>query len=156
MGVWANGPDPTKVDVAGIAEAMRPTLYAWFTAHVRIYDPRRSQVSGYNPVTDQSATERARTLVLDSGAAGALIQPIRQPTRVEAGGQATGILGIRFQIKRVAPEVDQLLRGGLIVEVVDGGEDVELTHYGFALTETIDSSLAWGRIYDATMMTGAR
>lgn len=154
MGVWGHGPDPTRIDVEGIAEAMRPVLYAWMTGRVQILDPKRQTAAAYVPTADTGGTV-APTLVLDSGVDGALIQPIRSPTRIDVGAQATGILGVRFQIRRdIAPEVGQKLRGGLIVKVLDGGNDTQLTLSTFSLTETIDSSLAWGRIYDAVVITG--
>ncbi len=156
MGVWALGPAANRVDIPGIAAAMRPALEQWMTAHVRIYDPKRATAADYDPTADTGGTA-TRVLVFDSGANGAIVQAIRSPTRIDVGGQANGILGVRFQIKReVAAEAGQKLRGGLIIEVVDGGNDAELEALTFSLTDIVDGSLAWDRIYDAVVLTGGR
>lgn len=99
--------------------------------------------------------DREPEVVLDSGENGALIQPLRAPSSIDMGGQPTNLLGVRFQLKR-APEVSegQVLRGGLAVRVLDGGNAPDLTRWAFSLTEALDSSLAWDRIYEAVVVTG--
>lgn len=144
MGVWANGPSATAVDLPGIAAAMRPALYAWFSAQIRIYDPAR-----YN-----ASPEAA--LIFDSGADGALVQPLRAPSLMEFGGQPTALLGIRFQVKStvdIPVESGQVLRGGLVVKVIDGGNAVGLERYVFGLPEVIDSSLSWAQIFEASVIS---
>jgi hypothetical protein len=143
MGVWANGPRPDRVDIPGIAEAMRPALEQWMTGRVRIIDPHRGESVGVETI-------------LDSGDNGALIQPLRGGNQGDVGGQSVGILGVRFQVTRT-PEVFQAdkLRGGLLVKVVDGGNAPELERIpNYALSEAIDSSLAWDFIFEATVITG--
>lgn len=153
MGVWGRGPNPNRVDVAGIAAAMRPALYLWFNAHVQIFRPVRDNQADFDPFADDSATVDDSVLVLDSGVNGALVQPLRTPNRVDVGDQANSLLGVRFQIAREV-EPTEPLRGGLLVRVLDGGQDPTLTGYTFSLLETVDSSLAWGRIYEAVVVAG--
>lgn len=155
MGVWVNGPSPKSIDVPGIAAAMRTVLYQWMTGRVQIIDSQRSGiVSDYNPTADTGG-KSSPIVLLDSGTSGALLQPIRSPGRMEQGQQANAILGLRIQLKR-EPVVlaGHRLRGGLQLKVLDGGEDPGLTQYQYVTLETIDSSLAWGRIFDVTMVTG--
>lgn len=141
MGVWANGPRPDIVDIPGIAEAMRPALYAWMSAQIKIYDPKRY------------AASPEAALVLDSGANGAIIQPLRAPSMVDFGSQSTAIVALRFQVREDAPiEAGQTLRGGLVVKVIDGGNAAGLERYTFALPEAMDSSLMWGRIFEANVV----
>lgn len=159
MGVFANGPSPRVdvVDVPGIAAAMRPALELWFSGHIQILDLRRSTTPSpkYDPIADNGGTV-APVIILDSGAAGALIQPLRIPNPAVVGGQPSSLQGVRFQIKRSVSVTDgQVLRGGLVVKVIDGGNEPELQRYLYALDETVNSSLAWDRIYEAHMVTTA-
>jgi len=155
MSVFAKGPSATTVDLAGIAEVMRGALYPWMNGHIKVFDPKRANATGYNPLTDEGGFPEA-ALVFDSGENGAIIQPIRSPTRAEVGSQPNAVLGIRFQVKRLPVEAGQSLRGGLRVQVVDGGNDDQLSRFTYALQETVDSSEAWGRIWDAVVVTGGR
>lgn len=142
MGVWANGPDPTKADLMGIAEAMRPAVRQWMTGHVRIYDPNRDSTG--EPI-----------LVLDSGPQGALVQPLRAPSAIDIGGQPSNLLGIRFQITRAPVEVDLTKLGsGLVVRVIDGGNSPLLEIPTYSLGEVMDSTLGWDYIFEATVATG--
>lgn len=154
MGVWANGPDPrgNVVDVEGIAEVMRPVLYGWFSAHIQLIDPNRLAATAYSATADTGGTATPQ-LVLDSGVNGALIQPVRSASRLDAGGQPNALLGIRFQLK-AEPSASETLRAGLRVKVLDGGNSPDLVNYFFSLSEAIDSSLRWGRIFDAVVLTG--
>lgn len=154
MGVWANGPSPKTVDAQGIAEAMRPALEAWMTGHVQIVDLKRSAAGAANAFTDQRAAT-APVIVLDSGSEGALIQPMRAATRGEIGGQPSGLLGVRFQVKRSAVIAEgERLRGGLAVRVLDGGNAPGLVGPTYALPEVLDSSLAWDYIFEAVVVSG--
>lgn len=153
MGVWSSGPDPTKVDIPGIAAEMRPVLYEWFSGRIQIIDPKREGMGDYDPYADSRDGVTPPGLVLDSGVDGALIQPIRSPTRIDVGAQPNAVLGVRFQLKREPGAIGDL-RGGLLVKVLDGGESSDLARYRFSLTEAVDSSLAWGRIYDAVLIAG--
>jgi len=154
MGVFAFGPSVTSIDIEGMAEGMRPSLEMWMNAHIKIIDPQRQTSTKYDPTADTGGTA-AEILVLDSGANGAIIQPIRSPSRIDVGGQANGLLGIRFQFKRNATSMQVgTMRGGLLVQVVDGGNAPIPSTWRFGLAEAIDSSLMWDHIYDATLITG--
>lgn len=155
MGVWRSGPDPTIVDIPGIAKAMRPALEAWMTGHIQIVDMKRSLTTQANAETNELGTS-APTVVLDSGENGALIQPMRAPSRVEVGAQASGILGVRFQVKSSATITPGTkLRGGLAVRVLDGGNASLLEGKLYSLSEVEDSSLMWDYIFEAVVVTGS-
>lgn len=153
MGVWSRGPAANRVDVPGIAAAMRPALEAWMTGHLQIIDLRRQSTSDYDALADVGGTSQG-VVVLDSGPNGALIQPLRAPLRGDVGGQPSGILGIRFQVKRETIVSGQTLRGGLAVKVLDGGNSPGLVGPIYSLPEVIDSSLSWDYIFEATVVTG--
>lgn len=152
MGLFPTGLALHHVDTAAIAENIRPALYAWFDGHVQVFDPQQHRSSDYNAL-DDSGGESNELIVLDSGAQGALIQPIRGAVETEFGGQNVGLLGIRFQIRRDRP-VNGALHSGLRVRVLASGNDDQLTESIFSLVEGVDSSLAFGRILEATLITG--
>lgn len=156
MGVWSGGPDPTRIDVAGIAEAMRPALEMWMTGRVQIVDLKRGSAGSADAFADSRAVA-APVIVLDSGPDGALIQPMRAASRGDVGGQPSGLLGVRFQVKRgVAIAEGQKLRGGLAVRVLDGGNAPGLVGPLYALPEVLDSSLAWDYIFEAVVVAGGQ
>lgn len=126
---------------------MRSTLYEWFTGQLQFFDPQTGTSTHYNAATDTGGVALGE-LVFDTGVNGALVQPIRSPARFESGGQSNALEGIRFQTKS-DPIV---LRAGLIVRVIDGGNDSSLVGYTYQLEDSIASSLAWGRIMTATVM----
>jgi len=152
MSVWG-GRDPRPVDVAAIAEEMKPALEQWFSGQVKIWDDDLLTATPYDSLTDTGG-QSTPTLVLDSGANGALVQPIRSPNKADFGGQAGSIMGVRFQVKRAA-SASAVLRAGLRVEVVSGGNDAALTSYTYQLLDSLDGSLAWDRILEATVSAGS-
>lgn len=153
MGVFANGPSPTTIDLPGIAAAMRPALEMWMTARLIFTDPARRERGQINPFTNERAAGPEPTVILDTGNNGAIIQPIRSPAKSDVGGQPNGILGIRFQVK-LDPAPTEPLRGGLVVQVADGGNALIPATWRFSIEEGIDSSLMWDRIINATLITG--
>lgn len=155
MGIaWGAGPG--VVDLPAMAAIMRPVLEQWMSAQVRIYDVNREQApsSHYNPLTDAGGTV-PRTLIYDSGENGAIVQPVRSPTRIEAGIQPNAIIGIKFQLKR-EPDPTVTLRGGMTAQVVAAGEATGLTSLTFSLLEGMDASITWHRIIDAAVLTGGQ
>lgn len=159
MGVWANGPDPrgNVVDLAGIAAVMRPALETFFSCRLALYDPNRNARGAYNPTTDARAGADPSVLVFDTGANGALIQPMRAAVDMAIGSQPNDINAIRFQLVKVGVEGSsptQVLRAGLTVKVLDGGNAPELEALTFSLTEAIDNSLTWDHLFHATVIVG--
>lgn len=154
MGVWARGPRPDRLDIPGMAAGMRPSLEEWMTGHIQIIDLNRESSSTANAYSDDIGLP-SPTVVLDSGVNGALIQPMRAPSRGEVGGQPSGLLGVRFQVKRSAQiTAGQTLRGGLAVKVLDGGNAPGLVGPLYSLPEVMDSSLMWDYIFDAIVISG--
>ena len=65
------------------------------------------------------------------------------------------ILGIRFQMVRPAEKL--VLRAGLRVVVVDGGNAPEIEANSYSINEGFDTSIAIGRVIEAsTSTTGVR
>lgn len=147
------GFNPNLVQPALIAEAMRPALYAWFNARILIVDPNTRFGSAYDAKTDTGGPLTPTTL-FDSGPNGALVQPIRAPRTVDSGDQNVALIGIRFQVKIEAIEVQ--LHSGLQVVVVDAGNDLQIGEFTYVLKQPMNSSLAWGKILEATVLAGGR
>lgn len=133
------------VNLAAIAEHMRPALGQWFNARVQILRP----AEGNEPmmIVYDSLT------LLQGG--GALIQPIRSATPVSVGTQATAIQGIRVQATRPTAGLVEAT-AGLRLRVVDGGQNPGLEPLVFSVKGQPDSSLEWGLILEATVVTSAR
>ena len=142
MGLYAGGGLP---DIPAIAAAMRPALYAWFTGHIQLLDPQRVTTTPYDAETDTGGAT-TREVLFDSGPGGAFIQPIRAAAPVGFGDQQVGLQAVRFQ---TTLDVSKVARAGLIVKVLDGGEDPTLEAFEYSLLNGVDSTLAWGRIYEA-------
>lgn len=152
--MWANGANPIEVDLPGIAEMMRPAVEAWMSGRLIFTDPDRTSTTPYDAANDTGG-ESTSLVIWDTGVNGAIIQPIRSPSRIEAGSQPNAILGIRFQCKYDEANMPvEPLRGGLLVQVADGGNAPIPATWRFSVTEGIDSSLMWDRIIDATLVTG--
>lgn len=152
MGMYPHATkSPNLVDIAAIAAEMRPALYQWMSGRIMIFDPKQAATTPYDPLADTGGASVPNVL-FDSGVNGAIIQPMRAATSAEFGSQSVGIVGIRFQVKRDLPSMP--LRSGLRLIVFDGGEDASLETYMFSLNEGIDSSMGWGRILEATVVTG--
>lgn len=139
------------IDRARQAAAMRPALYAWFNAQIQIFDPNLRDAPAYAPLGDTGGVATPSAPLYDSGVNGALIQPIRSPVMVQQGDQTIGLLGIRMQVKM--PATPPVLRAGLRVRVVNGGNVPEITFYRYVLNEALDTSAAWGKIIEATVDT---
>lgn len=152
MALFPSGFNPNVVDTAAIAAAMRPALYLWFGAMIRVVDPSSTTGERYNAKTDSGGVAEYEVLFTSP----ALIQPIGGARSIEQADQATALLGIRIQceIERV-PETVRL-RSGLQVIVTDAGEDKTLERFAYALKKPVDSSMAWGKILEATVIVGGR
>lgn len=148
MGVFAGG-FSARPDIPAIAAEMRPALYGWFTGHILLVDPKTIGRGKLDPISGERAESVPEEVLFDSGPNGALIQPIRAASLTNFGGQAVGIQGVRFQTKL---DVSFEARAGLSVRVLDGGEDSTLTGYEYSLSSGVDSTLAWGRIYEARVV----
>lgn len=151
MGVFAGASNPNLWDFAAIGVEMRKSLYATFNAHIQILDLDLVSTTPYDPVTDTGGVS-VPAVLFDSGENGALIQPLGHPSKTSFGEQAQGLEGIRFQTKLDLPT--GALRSGLAVVVKNGGNDTTLQRYLFQIADGLDSSIAWGRIIEATVVTG--
>lgn len=145
MGVWGAGADPLAIDPWDIMLEMRPAVEAWFNARIQIIDPATIGTTAYNAFTDEGADTEPGVL-WDSEADGALIQAIRTTVASDLGGQSVAVVGVRVQCF-VPPEVS--LRDGLLIKVLDGGNDHQLVNYRYVLSGGISSSHAWGHILHA-------
>lgn len=131
-----------RVDMAAIAEHMRPAVAAWLNAHVQILRPAEDD-------------EGTMTVLYDSGPGGALIQPIRSAAPITVGTQATNIQSIRIQAVRPADGLSGDT-SGLRVRVLDGGENRDLEQLVYASKGQPGTSHQWGLILEATVVTSAR
>jgi hypothetical protein len=150
--MYPRGGNPLAFDHRGIAEEMRKSLYLMFNAHVVIYDPHLDAPKEKYDYKKDSGGVGQPEIVFDSGAAGALIHTLSSTDMPEVGGQTSGSTGIRLQVKEKVPR--PVLRSGLIVKVVDGGQNSALTKYLYRLTEALDQSDGWHGIWTAELVTG--
>ncbi|ACY35913.1 hypothetical protein CMP1-17 [Clavibacter phage CMP1] len=154
MGMWANfkGRNPIEPNVSLIAAEMRPALYAWFTAHIQVLDPSLKTVTDYDPITDEGGSFAVPRVLYDSGANGARVRALDSTQMPEVGGQTANLSLIELQVKDAYPR--PVLRSGLIIKIINGGENSALTKFLYQLTEAIDSSESWGGIWHAKLVTG--
>lgn len=148
MGVWGAGFLPLDLDHGAIRADMQAATLPWFTAHVRVLDPKFADQGAYDPISDTTPppADPDAAVVFDSGPRGALIQPAN--TKMDRGTQeADAVNAIRVQTT-LPPGV--VLRAGLRLKVVDGGNFPQLASFEWAVQEAIGSSLQWGAIIHCT------
>lgn len=139
MGLYGPGFDAQRVDVAAIAEELRPALEEWFTAHIRVEDPQTLLQTEYDPVTDTGGASTPKVLF----EADALVQALNTGTVGDYAAQAAAFVVMRVQVA-VPPGVD--LRSGLHIVVMDGGNDESLEQNRIMLDRFETSSIAWHSI----------
>lgn len=155
MGVFGGG---AGVDVAAIAETMRPILAQWFNGRFQIIRPADQERLRYDPVTDTYADPLGGAIptaevLYDSGEHGALFQPIRSAAPITVATQGTTIQSVRIQASRDAAAHVQ---SGLLVRILDGGQDASLEPLVYSLKGQPGTSLAWGAILEATVVASSR
>lgn len=129
-------------DIAAIAERQRERVYKWFNARIAIYDDDRIVTTPYDP-TDDEGGESSPALVYDSGVNGARVQPLNSRRILTTGAQPTGERTFLVQTKL---DLDiSIIRHGLRLLVLDGGEDESLRSYRYTVQSAANSSYAWNR-----------
>jgi hypothetical protein len=131
------------VDIPAIAASMRPAVEAWFSGIVRIIDPNTG-AGAFDPVAN-ATTGSGPSLIWEGSAR---IQPVRSTTNAVVGYAQTKIRGIRFQVPLDILH-QGVIRAGLQVFVIDGGEDSTLETYQYTINSGINSSGAWTRTIEA-------
>lgn len=128
----------SPIDFAKIAIAMRETVARWYNAEVRIYDPNLRDIQ-WDPVTNE-ISNNPEVLIWQGKAR---IQPVRAPLSPSIGIAEGSIQGIRVQVPYDADL--ELIRKGLQVRVINGGEDKVLEELEFVVMSAINSSYGWNR-----------
>lgn len=131
-----------QIDIASIAERQRERVYKWFNARIAIYDDDRIVTTPYDPTTDAGG-ETTATLLYDSGVNGARVQPLNTRRNLTTGAQPTGERTFLVQTK-LDLDID-VIRHGLRLLVLDGGEDSSLRNYRYFVQSAANSSYAWNR-----------
>lgn len=156
MGMF--GAATSRVNVEAIAERLRPAVQAWYNGRIQVIRPADASLLHWDPATDERTAPPGTvfdgTVLYDSGERGALVQPIRSAAPITVTTQATNIYSVRFQAVRPADGVD--LHAGLLLKVVDGGEDPSLESFVYSLKGQPGTSLQWGLILEATVVTSSR
>lgn len=127
-----------NIDFAAIAQEMRQTVARWYNAQIKIIDPNIGD-EVWDPVTNTYTGSAA--VEIYSGAA--RIQPIRNAATPDLGITQGAIQGIRVQVPYDA--TIGLVRKGLQVQVVSGGQDATLEDLQFVVRSGINSSYGWNR-----------
>lgn len=128
----------TPIDFAAIATEMRDIVSRWYNGQIKIIDPNIGDTVW--DVTTNAYTGNAAVEIY-SGAA--RIQPIRNARTPDLGVTQGAIESIRVQVPYDA--TIGLVRKGLQVQVVSGGEDVTLQDLQFVVRSGINSSYGWNR-----------
>ena len=128
----------TSIDFAKIATEMRGIVSRWYNAEIKIIDPNVGD-EVWDPATNSYTGNAA--VEIYSGAA--RIQPIRNASMPDLGVTQGAIESIRVQVPYDASI--GLVRKGLQVEVVSGGQDATLEDLQFVVRSGINSSYGWNR-----------
>lgn len=145
MGTFAN----LRVDFQAIHSLMAPTVLAWMNATIRLVEPKIGS-GEFSPWTN--TVEGGGPVAIWQGPA--RIQPIRSPERVSDGFAETDIRGVRIQLPLDFPH-QSVIRKGMEIYIVDGGEDQSLRHYKYVVQTGINASTAWNRTVEALVDLGA-
>lgn len=139
-------------DQAAVAEEMRPALYSTFNAQVQFIDPNMTAIdTPYDPTGDTGGQAVVLPVVYDTGENGALLNQVRLPHESQGGGMTISLVAVRVQMKMPDPPV--FLRAGLRMKVVNGGNAHSLEHLDYEVSEDFDTSIAWGSVLTATVVT---
>ena len=131
-------PSSNPIDFAKIALEMRPTVARWYNAEVEVIDPNLQDVE-WDEVTNEY--ENTPEVVVWSGKA--RIQPLRTASTPDLGIMQGAIEAIRVQVPYDADL--SLVRKGMQVKVISGGEDHVLESLQFVVRSAVNSSYGWNR-----------
>lgn len=138
------------IDFQAIAKEMRETVAHWYNAEIEIIDPQtRQSTSEWDPVTNEySFIDEA---VLWSGPA--RVQPIglTGARMVNLGAMQGSIKNVRVQVPY--DESLPLIRKGLQIRVVSGGEDAVWANMRMVVTSAVNSSYGWNRTIECELDT---
>ncbi len=126
------------IDFAKIATEMRDIVARWYNAEIKIVDPNVGD-EVWDPATNAYTGNAA--VEIYSGVA--RIQPIRNASMPDLGVTQGAIESIRVQVPYDASI--GLVRKGLQVQVVSGGQDATLEDLQFVVRSGINSSYGWNR-----------
>jgi hypothetical protein len=128
----------TPIDFAKIATEMRSIVARWYNAQIKIIDPNIG-----DEVWDPATNTYTGTAAVEIYSGRARIQPIKNATMPDLGITQGAIESIRVQVPYDA--TIGLVRKGLQVQVVSGGEDATLQDLQFVVRSGINSSYGWNR-----------
>ena len=126
------------IDFAKIATEMRATVAKWYNAQVQIVDTNLAEQT-WNQFTNTFGTNTE--VVVWSGSA--RIQPIRTERLPDLDVMQGAIRSVRVQVPYDANLA--LVRKGMQVRVVSGGEDAILDNLVLVVRSAINSSYGWNR-----------
>lgn len=138
------------IDFQAIAREMRETVAHWYNAEIEIIDPKNRELSGeWDPVTNDY--EDVPDEMVWSGPA--RIQPIGI-----TGARLTNMAVMQGSIKNIRVQVPHdeelpLIRKGLEIKVVDGGEDQVLNDLRMIVNSAVNSSYGWNRTIECELDT---
>lgn len=121
-----------------------PTLAAFATATVAIFDPR-SGLNGadFNPYK-ANTTSKPKLLWQGSGQLAVFRQTLNAD---DVAGSVTQVRSVRFTVPLDGPNLP--VRKGLIVRVTSCPHDPDAEQYEYTVTSGINSGLAWKRTIEA-------
>ena len=138
------------INFQAIAKEMRETVAHWYNAQIEIIDPKNRELSGdWDPVTNDYTSIPGE--VVWSGSA--RIQPIGL-----TGARLTNMAVMQGSIKNIRVQVPYdeslpLIRKGLEIRVVSGGQDQVLNNMRMIVNSAINSSYGWNRTIECELDT---
>lgn len=146
MGLYSNF--SAGIDPSAIAGVMRKTESSWLNGIIQIVDPNVGD-GVFDPWANQEVGGDPSILWQGS----ARIQPLRSSQGNAGVFDQSEIRGVRFKIPLDAKLEEGVIREGLQVYVVDGGEDENLEYYVYVIANAFNSSFAWNRTIEAKVDT---
>lgn len=126
------------IDFAKIATEMRATVAKWYNGSIQIIDTNIREQT-WNEFTNTYGTDTAA--VVYSGSA--RIQPINSARMPDLDIMQGGVQSVRIQVPYSANL--SLIRKGMQVRIVSGGEDAILDDLILTVRSAINSSYGWNR-----------
>lgn len=126
------------IDFAKIAIEMRATVATWYNAEIEVIDPNIREQT-WDEFTNTYGNDTAA--VVYSGSA--RIQPISSARMPDLDIMQGGVRSVRIQVPYDANL--SLIKKGMQVRIVTGGEDAVLDDLILTVRSAINSSYGWNR-----------
>lgn len=136
------------IDFASIAAEMRKTVASWYNAEIEIVDPNTEQLDSEWDFNTNSIATNVETVIWSGKAR---IQPIRSALNADLDIAQSAVQAVRVQVPYDADL--SLIRKGMQVKIISGGEDIVLESLQLVVRSAINSSYGWNRTIECDVDT---